>query len=764
MDVDKEVQRLERLMKDSQANMSEIINIYFNIVKEGTSTVSSAMPFLKDTAVRLLSPELMEILKKHRLDAFSYILVANSLLDVDDVKDELEKGNALTSHVPPNAIRKLKAELGVASVLPSATPAAERASPTQLDNPQVLMSNTNDLDHITASNTDQTRLPIEIKNECSSMKNVNGMSVYKLPLKESIFSGESSIIRRFSFGEPDPFGSRGCKTILLLGATGSGKTTLINAMVNYFLGVQWEDPFRFMLIDEDETRNQAFSQTSEITAYDIHHRNGFRIPFSLTIVDTPGFGDTRGKKRDNEITSAIKKFFEHDNGIQELETVGFVVQSTLARLTASQAHIFDSVLSIFGKDIKENVRFLATFADGGQPSVLAAIKQAKLPCLLKSNGEPCHQVFNNRVMYVSNQALGDQRSPLDWNDTMKNFQLFFTELCEMPIKSLKLTKDVLQLREIYRNRIQVLKTTIQARLMKMEELREIEKKIASNKDYVNANKDFEITVKVAKEKQIELKTNEKALNCTNCKVTCHCPCYPNSWMPCPAFWTPVKDSAGAGIAIPAFALRTSLKVGRGLFEFIANNENRRRLAAKATIGVGVAVSAEAAVTAVTAVAAGAVGTAVAAGAAGVAGAACCAAVVVTLIYGDKCQMCPGRCARKHHSYEPTKWEYVQEDETRTFHDFRKKYDDAKEKTLNVEELKNALQGEAAQLKSDIIEVMDKSRKCLNSLNEIALYGASPLSAPAYINLMIEHEKKNKKSGHEERIKSLEDLKRTAELP
>ncbi|XP_057368811.1 uncharacterized protein LOC130689886 [Daphnia carinata] len=755
MDVDKEVVRLERLMKDSQANMSEIINIYFNIVKEGTSAVSSALPFLKDSAVRLLFPELMEILKKHRLDAFSYILVANNLLDVDDVKDELENGDALTSHVPPNAIRKLKAELGVASVLPSATPAAERASPTQLDNPQVLMSNTNDLDHITASNTDQTRLPIEIKNECSSMKNVNGMSVYKLPLKESIFSGESSIIRRFSFGEPDTFGSKPFKTILLMGATGSGKTTMINAMVNYVLDVQWEDPFRFMLIDEDGTTNQAFSQTSEITAYDIHYRNGFRIPFSLTIVDTPGFGDTQGIERDKQITSAIKQFFEHENGIQALDTVGFVVQSALARLTSSQTYIFNSILSIFGKDIGENVSFLVTFADGRQPSVLAAIKIANLPCRLDSNKEPCYQSFNNGVVYVSNQIPGDQRSPLDWNDAMKNFQLFFTELCEMPIKSLKLTKDVLEFREIYRNTIQFLKTTIQAHLMKMEELREIEEKIALNKDYVNANKDFEITVKVPKKKQIELKTNEKALNCTNCKVTCHCPCYPNSLMPCPAFWTPVKDSAGAGIAIPAFSLRTSMKVGRGLFEFIANDENRRRLAAKAAIGVGVAVSA---------VAAGAVGTTVAAGAAGVAGAACCAAVVVALIYGDKCQMCPGRCARKHHSYEPTKWEYVQEDETRTFHDFRKKYDDAKEKTLNVEELKNALQGEAAQLKSDIIEVMDKSRKCLNSLNEIALYGASPLSAPAYINLMIEHEKKNKKSGHEERIKSLEDLKRTAELP
>ncbi|KZR96242.1 Uncharacterized protein APZ42_009527, partial [Daphnia magna] len=86
-----------------------------------------------------------------------------------------------------------------------------------------------------------------------------------------------------------------------------GKTTMINAMINYVLGVRWDDPFRFILVEEKET-SQAFSQTREVTAYDIHYRNGFRIPYSLTIVDTPGFGDTEGIERDQEITSAVKQF------------------------------------------------------------------------------------------------------------------------------------------------------------------------------------------------------------------------------------------------------------------------------------------------------------------------------------------------------------------------------------------------------------------------------------------------------------------------
>jgi hypothetical protein len=78
-----------------------------------------------------------------------------------------------------------------------------------------------------------------------------------------------------------------------------------------------------------------------------------------------------------------------------LDAVGFVVPSALPRLTNVQKYIFNSVLSLFGKDVKENVRFLATFADGKRPKVLEAILAAELPCRLDSNGLPCYQKFNN---------------------------------------------------------------------------------------------------------------------------------------------------------------------------------------------------------------------------------------------------------------------------------------------------------------------------------------------------------------------------------
>ena len=57
------------------------------------------------------------------------------------------------------------------------------------------------------------------------------------------------------------------KVIMVIGATGTGKSTLINRMINYILDVKYTDKFRFQLVIEKET-SQIESQTKIITKCD----------------------------------------------------------------------------------------------------------------------------------------------------------------------------------------------------------------------------------------------------------------------------------------------------------------------------------------------------------------------------------------------------------------------------------------------------------------------------------------------------------------
>ncbi|XP_045030883.1 uncharacterized protein LOC116925415 [Daphnia magna] len=362
--------------------------------------------------------------------------------------------------------------------------------------------------------------------------NRNGMDLLAVPLTKSPRS--NSTVERFVFGKQSSgTGKVQHKTILVMGATGAGKTTLINGMINYIFNVEWDDKFRFQLIREQLVgSSQSQSQTSGITAYDIYHTEGFRIPYSLTIVDTPGYGDTKGLDRDKEITEMIRKFFEDKSGIQNLDIIGFVAQASLPRLTPTQIYIFDSVLSIFGKDVEENIDFLLTFADGQNPPILTAIAEAGLPYPKEpGTGLPRHHKFNNSGFFCSNRESGSDASNTAekfnrffWRMGMENFQRFFSTLAAMKTKSLSLTKQVLEERRRLEATVEGLQPLIKIGLTKMEEMRKTKQVITNSQAQIDANENVEIEVEV--HEAVQVKYDGGCLtNCNKCHVTCHIPCY-----------------------------------------------------------------------------------------------------------------------------------------------------------------------------------------------------------------------------------------------
>ncbi|XP_026063529.1 uncharacterized protein LOC113046776 [Carassius auratus] len=358
-------------------------------------------------------------------------------------------------------------------------------------------------------------------------------SIYRLELHQKMKEDD---FNQYTFGRKVEDVKN--KVILLLGSTGAGKTTLINVMVNYILGVKWQDPYRFKLINEVTNRTQAESQTPNVSSYELYSQPGFQIPYSLTIVDTPGFGDTKGIKHDKLITKQVKSFLCSPLGIDHIDAVCLVVQASLVRLSANQKYIFDSVLSIFGKDMAENIIILVTFADSKDVPVLEAIKAADLPCKKNTKGQPTHFKFNNTAVYADNMVeqhttVGsdsdddeEDDQTLDeivWTSTFKQMKTFFKTLGNIESKDLMLTIQVLEERVRLEKAMSSLTPQITAGLSKLSEIKRFQQCLKNQNDKMDQNVNFEKEIEVMKANRAP--ANCFNMNCNNCFFTCHSNCF-----------------------------------------------------------------------------------------------------------------------------------------------------------------------------------------------------------------------------------------------
>ncbi|XP_048039132.1 uncharacterized protein LOC125263974 [Megalobrama amblycephala] len=328
-------------------------------------------------------------------------------------------------------------------------------------------------------------------------------------------------VRKWTYGTKDTRKSN--IIVLLVGETGAGKTTIINTMVNYLLGVKFEDELWYE-ITEEAARDQSQSQTSEITIYEVCP---VESPLSLTIIDTPGYGDTRGLEKDLEVAENLSMLFQSNDGVREIDAVCFVIQASKNRLSDRQHYIISSILSLFGKDIVNNIVFLITHSDGLPPeNVLSAINKAKIPCRRDQSGQPVHFLFNNRqadARHTEERHAHIQRGA--WEDSMDGMKDFLQSLDEKNRKSLELTSDVLTERIRLEASISNLQLRVQEKESKKSEKIQIQQAMRENKEKIKECKNFPIKVKKTVKEKIPIESkswkSRKATTCTVCEENCH---------------------------------------------------------------------------------------------------------------------------------------------------------------------------------------------------------------------------------------------------
>ena len=248
---------------------------------------------------------------------------------------------------------------------------------------------------------------------------------------------------------------------------------------------------------------------------------GSALSSKLTVIDTPGFGDSEGLKRDKEITNQINEFFSipPPTGVSHLDGIGFVIQATQARLTTTQEYIFSSVLSIFGKDLSRNIFMMLTFADNQKPPVLNAIKDAGIP-----NHDKTFK-FNNSALVAENKGGEREINAVFWKMGYQSFKAFFDEFSKAEGVQLEMTKLVLKEREQLAQLLNGLRPQIKHGLDKLEEMRIEEGVLLQRNSEIESNKEFTYTVQITKPRKVDLSGTEIfTTSCLRCNSTCHVGC------------------------------------------------------------------------------------------------------------------------------------------------------------------------------------------------------------------------------------------------
>ncbi|OQV26157.1 hypothetical protein BV898_00279 [Hypsibius exemplaris] len=337
-----------------------------------------------------------------------------------------------------------------------------------------------------------------------------------------VYKDDLTLIRCIHVGKPVGGGiNLKNHTVLVMGASGSGKSAWINNVVNHFYEVDYSDMVRLKLInDEGHEGDGRKSTTKWITSY-VLHRTYKGINESLTLIDTPGFGDTDGVRRDQEITEQLAHFFlnpDMQKYLQSLTAIGIIVPGSQCRLGVTQHYVINKVLQLFGSDLAENLFWLVTFSDDERPAAVDSILTDSLP-------SKKYFVFNNAHLF-SVPALGGgvTMSAEFWQLNYHGMVDFFEALQSVEPKSLVSTRNVILEREMLTATLEGLAQQITCALDRTIEHRSLLGNLRKPATHPTNEETAQFEATVFLTRLVDLPDAKRGLICMGCQVNCHAPC------------------------------------------------------------------------------------------------------------------------------------------------------------------------------------------------------------------------------------------------
>ena len=343
------------------------------------------------------------------------------------------------------------------------------------------------------------RLVTQILTNCTVIADSSNTTLYQLPTHEVVNRGKFAKVI-VGIHHPTSFEVNIVphKVIMLIGAKSAGKTTLLNGIVNYVMGVKLEDDFRLKVVGRKDA-------TTCFTAYTFEQKMGSSLSYDLTVIDTPGFGNTEDSCKD--FVAQVESFFSKSELAFQFHAIGFVVQASTSALTPSEKCVFDTV----SKSITNNIVLLATFSDHQHtPAVFECLTEAKI--FTKDNYK-----FDSDALFVAERANSEKL----WEMSMKSFQALFNDVPKMAPCSKTMTRDKLREYELLEAKVIGRQPHLCAMLCRRDELQKMMDAAKIIAVEPNNIKGRSISVTVMKNRLAYLPDGSYATSCMKCKSTCH---------------------------------------------------------------------------------------------------------------------------------------------------------------------------------------------------------------------------------------------------
>ena len=322
--------------------------------------------------------------------------------------------------------------------------------------------------------------------------------------------------------------------MLLIGETGSGKTSFLNLLCNSKLIEELGTNIDAAKLDrirqyndltiEDSTARAMESKTSEAKFYDTEV-----CKMEMTVIDTPGFGDSRGIEQDKENVKKIIDALKHEDCIN---CVCLIINGRQARMSANLKYVLSEVSTILPKEVFDNIIVVAT--NTADP--------------LECNFDLCELegFFSKkieRVFYIENpycriEKAKQKAGQLSEDQITTSLRKSFVDTAEC-LRSLQKTikdfKDVhtRHFTRLYDKKQEIEKGVITI-LASYDQQTQLEKEIKAAEEEVEAalksqklNTDFRTKRIVEVTKAIETpdKRHNTLCGASGCYSNCHIPCY-----------------------------------------------------------------------------------------------------------------------------------------------------------------------------------------------------------------------------------------------